>query len=315
MTNGGGKTEEARVADLTEKLDVQLDTSMLVQSHTPFSKITKLHEKTVLVVGGDAGKCAEVARGYGFKHVVTPGDILVSHPDIWPFSHVFMDYYKSFAKPLPKPIEPESKYGLKFDAIFVYNDPRDWGLDSTIIIDLLLSRQGVMGTLSAKNGDRSLPDNGYLQDGQPMLYFSNPDLWWASSHSLPRLGQGGFRECLAGVWRKVTGGNALKATIIGKPHKTTYRFAEQCLRDHRAELFGTSASKTPLKRVYMIGDNPESDIKGANRYKSSFGSEWSSILVKTGVYTGGTPAEQPTHIAEDVNAAVTWALEQSEWQA
>ena len=38
------------------------------------------------------------------------------------------------------------------------------------------------------------------------LYFSNPDLLWASEYHLPRLGQGGFREALEGVWEAVTGG-------------------------------------------------------------------------------------------------------------
>lgn len=31
---------------------------------------------TVLVVGGEGEKCRQVAEGYGFKDVVTPGDII-----------------------------------------------------------------------------------------------------------------------------------------------------------------------------------------------------------------------------------------------
>src|SRR5947207_2601458 len=82
--------------------------------------------------------------------------------------------------------------------ILVYNDPRDWGLDATVILDLLLSEKGIMGTVSLKNNNHNLPNRGYLQDGQPKLYYSNPDLWWASSYPLPRLGQGGFREAFEG---------------------------------------------------------------------------------------------------------------------
>ena len=192
--------------------------------------------------------------------MVTPGDILTAYPEIWPFSNVFLDYYKQFAKPLPRPIDASNpSKSLKIDAVFVYNDPRDWGLDATIILDLLLSSQGIMGTISGKNGDAQLPNRGYLQDGQPPLYFSNPDLWWAAKYHLPRLGQGGFRESLEGLWAAVTGGEkagvVLQKTVIGKPYKETYEFAEKRLRQHRDHIAG-GESTVPLRKVYMVGDNP-----------------------------------------------------------
>lgn len=39
---------------------------------------------------------------------------------------------------------------LRIDAVFVYNDPRDWGLDAQIIKDVLLSERGILGTFSPK---------------------------------------------------------------------------------------------------------------------------------------------------------------------
>lgn len=197
---------------------------------------------------------------YGFKNVVTPGDILNAHPEIWPFSNVFADYYKKFARPLPRPIDAsDPSKSLKIDAVFVYNDPRDWGLDATVILDLLLSSRGILGTISDKNGSKDLPNRGYQQDGQPPLYFSNPDLWWAAKYHLPRLGQGGFREALEGLWSAVTGGEKngvrLQKTVIGKPHQGTYEFAEKRLRQHRDHLAG-GVSSVPLRKVYMVGDNP-----------------------------------------------------------
>ncbi|EMC97865.1 hypothetical protein BAUCODRAFT_31869 [Baudoinia panamericana UAMH 10762] len=312
LTNGGGRSETERVADLSEKLDIKLDVGMFVQSHTPFADMHDYKDKTVLIMGGDYDKCARVAReDYGFGTVVTPADIVCAYPDIWPFSANFMDYYKSFARPLPKPVNPASlSESLKIDAIFIYNDPRDWGLDSTVILDLLLSKQGYLGTLSSKNGDASLPNHGYQQDGQPHLYYSNPDLWWASSYHLPRLGQGGFREAFAGLWRAVTNDAELQKTIIGKPYQPTYEFAERRLRAHRKKLFGHVGLNEPLKRVYMVGDNPESDVRGANNYHSPHGSQWRSILVKTGVYQDGSePSCKPTMILDGVQEAVRWAVE------
>jgi ribonucleotide monophosphatase NagD (HAD superfamily) len=194
-----------------------------------------------------------------------------------------------------------------------------------------------VGTFSAKNGDTSLPNSGYQQDGQPKLYFSNPDLWWAAKYHLPRLGQGGFREALEGLWAATTleadkTGNGkkivLEKQVIGKPHQYTYAFAEGRLVKHREAMARGEAfppkdikpgavppAPAPLKRVYMVGDNPESDIRGGNDYESPQGTEWHSILVETGVHNKGSePRWKPKQIVGDVYDAVTWALKQSRWK-
>ncbi|KAL3474177.1 HAD-like domain-containing protein [Aspergillus californicus] len=323
LTNGGGKHETERVAEISEKLQVPLDADVIIQSHSPFAEMVQgtetqsaLENKQVMVVGGDGNRCREVAERYGYKNVITPGDIIMANPSIWPFA--FMDYYKTFARPLPHTGDPsDPTKGLKIDAILVFNDPRDWALDAHIIVDLLLSSQGVMGTLSEKNGRTDLPNHGYQQDGQPPLYFSNPDLWWAAAYSLPRLGQGGFREALEGTWSAITGGPSkgiqLHKTVIGKPSQGTYEFAENQLLRNRARTFGFDSPK-PLQNVYMVGDNPESDIRGANSYRSAHNSQWHSILVETGVYRGGEPAYTPKMVAGDVLKAVQWGLQHSKWQ-
>ncbi|KAH8802866.1 HAD-like domain-containing protein [Xylogone sp. PMI_703] len=323
LTNGGGKHESARVLELSKKLGVPLTEENFVQSHTPFKLLVEgtetkpgLKNKTVLVTGGDGDKCRTVAEMYGFKHVVTPGDILMAYPQIWPFNQIFSDYYHKTVRPLPKQVNlQDPANSLKFDAIMVFNDPRDWALDSQIIIDLLLSKEGILGTYSSKNGDSSLPNKGWQQDNQPKLYYSNPDVFWATSYHLPRLGQGGFQAAIDGIWQKVTQGATLDRTVIGKPHTETYDYAEKVLNKHRAELLGVSGRKiSPLKRVFMIGDNPESDIRGANEFNSPLNTEWTSVLVKTGVYVEGTvPTYQPKVIVDDVFAAVKWALEQEGW--
>lgn len=194
----------------------------------------------------------------------------------------------------------------------VFNDPRDWALDTQLVLDLLLSIGGHLGTLSAKNGDSNLPNRGYQQDGQPELYFSNPDLFWAASYHLPRLGQGGFQAALEGVFNAITGGPEngvrLHKNLFGKPTQATFEFAENRLREHRTVLQrGESAGE--LRSVYMVGDNPESDIKGANDYKSPTGSKWDSILVRSGVYRGGAPAYEPKVIVQDVWDAVRYGLQ------
>lgn len=256
-----------------------------------------------------------------FKTVVTPGDILTAYPEVWPFSQQLLSYYQDFTRPLPAPIDPSSpSTSLRIDAVFVFNDPRDWGLDSQIIKDVLLSKQGILGTLSEKNGNASLPNHGYQQDGQPTVYFSNPDLLWAAKYHLPRLGQGGFREALEGIWTAVTGGQEngvkLNKVVMGKPYRPTYEFAEKRLISHRRDLLKNQDGPLGhLRRVYMVGDNPASDIAGGNNYESPFGTDWASILVQTGVYVPGTtPAFQPRQIVGDVWDAVEWASAQENWK-
>ncbi|KAJ9603820.1 hypothetical protein H2200_012006 [Cladophialophora chaetospira] len=327
LTNGGGKHESERVKDLSSKLSVPLHESNFVQSHTPFAELThgekSLRDKCIMVVGGEGGRCRDVAERYGFKNVVTPGDIYAAHPEIWPFSKPFQQsYYSSFARPLPRPINPASPAdSLKIDAVFVYNDPRDWGLDMQVILDVMLSHRGIMGTYSSKNGDTSLHNSGYLQDEQPALYFSNVDLLWAADYHLSRLGQGGFQASLEGLWRAVTYHKNHKSppelykTVIGKPYRETYSFAEKQLVRHRDSMFGKD-HPTALRKVYMVGDNPESDIRGANDYESPQGVEWISLLTRTGVYRdqdGRRPTWEPRAIVDDVKAAVQWALKDSGW--
>ncbi|KAH8423302.1 putative HAD superfamily hydrolase [Aspergillus melleus] len=326
LTNGGGKHESERVAEISEKLQVPLDPSVIIQSHSPFAELVRgpdeqsaLEHKCVLVVGGEGDGCRQVAEKYGFKNVVTPGDIFMANPTIWPFSKVFRNYYEGFTRPLP-PFSPRDQKdptkGLKIDAVFVFNDPRDWALDAQVILDVLLSSHGVLGTVSEKNGRTDLPNRGYLQDGQPHLYYSNPDLVWAAAYHLPRLGQGGFREALDGTWAAITGGPSkgaeLKKTIIGKPYQGTYEFAENQLLRNRSRAFGANIQQ-PLRNVYMVGDNPESDIQGANTYRSAHGSQWHSLLVRTGVYSGGEPTWTPKTVVDDVQKAVEYGLKMSQW--
>jgi HAD superfamily hydrolase (TIGR01456 family) len=325
LTNGGGKHESERVKELRSKLGVELTVDNFVQSHTPFQELVHgpegLRDKTVFITGSDAQKARTIAEQYGFKNVVIPADILHAHPTVWPFEPLMEAVYASSARPLPKPIQNGSmadKDALKIDAMFVFNDPRDWALDIQLILDLLLSRKGVLGTYSARNGDKSLPNSGWQSDAQPPLLFSNADLFWSTTHHQPRLGQGAFQAAMAGVWSRVTDGREMRRKVIGKPFAETYRYAERVLNEHRLEVLGGQGHGDvgPLKTVYMVGDNPESDIRGANEFESDGGTDWCSVLVRTGVWhpDRGDIVHRPRIIVDDVKAAVEWALEREGYQ-
>lgn len=70
---------------------------------------------------------------------------------------------------------------------------------------------------------------------------------------------------------------------------------------------GTEPNETPFKKIYMVGDNPESDIKGAND------NGWESVLLRTGVYKDddyNTMVAKPTvGVFNNVEDAVIEILE------
>ena len=314
LTNGGGLTEADHAALMGQRLGLKFSEAQVVQSHTPFCDLVPiLQHATILILGGVGHKNCKVAQAYGFKHVLTSSDIFRAEPDIYPFAELTELNHLAHGKGLQS-IPRIADGRLKIDAIFVFSSPRDWGLDLQLVTDLLLSHNGILGTSSTKNGDPSLPNRGYQQDGQPGLYFCNPDLTWATKYSQPRLAQGSFASALEGIWASQTGGaELLNRFTCGKPTATTYEYAERVLLDYHFTLYDPHhpdvLQNQKIGTVYMIGDNPASDIAGANAFKSPTGVEWNSVLVESGVYEAGTvPAHEPTGIAKGVKEAVKWAL-------
>lgn len=284
LTNGGGLSEASRVVNLTKSLGTEISPKQFIQSHTPWSQHPEAHGfKNVLVSGGRYDVCREVALGYGFPHVTIPFDILATSPAIWPY-HNLSDEERACTRPLSK--DP-------IDAVYVYHDPRDWGLDSQIILDVLLSQAGVIGTRQTQDIKQAIP-----------IFFSNPDLIWANAYAHPRLGQGAFKILMEGLYSALTG-SSLVSEQIGKPSRVTYEYARQILADYQSAL--SNGEKQEEGTVYMVGDNKASDIQGAN----DFG--WSSILVRTGVFrgtqeealSGDIPAK---HCVQDVGEAVDLVL-------
>ncbi|OXG86108.1 HAD hydrolase [Cryptococcus neoformans A2-102-5] len=285
ITNGGGVLDHERLSFLSSELGVQLTPDQLVQSHTPMRDYAhKYKEKHVLVIGGKGESCRKVAESYGMKNAHIPQDVIAWKPSIWDRTELTKEE-EAF-------VRPQDFSSIQFSAIFVMHDSHDWGRDTTLILDLLNSKNGYLGTRTEgrKNGEEAVE-----------LIMSNPDVEWRSDWPIPRLGQGAFRIGLESVYKATTGLD-LTYTQYGKPFKATYDFSELSLRRYLASV-GRDAS-VPL-HVYMVGDNPASDIAGANAHG------WSSILVRTGVFHdthGEKPAFQPTVIADNVEKGVEWAI-------
>ena len=313
-TNGGGLTETDHAAYMGHPLGLQFFGDQFTQSHTPFrTLVPQLQDAAVLVLGGTGRSNCEVAKAYGFKYVLSSSDIYHEDPDIYPCAELTaLNHFASGRDLISIPRSADGR--LKIDAIFIFSSPRDWGLDLQLIIDLLLPQNGILGTSPPKNGDPSLPNRGYQQDGQPGLHFCNPDLTYATKYPQPRMAQGAFAKALEGIWAARTGGAELiKGFVCGKPRKETYEYAERILFGYHTAQHAANFPDIPqvpkIKTVYMIGDNPASDIAGANAFNGPAGVDWKSILVESGVYEAGSAsAHIPTAIAKGVKEAVQLAL-------
>ncbi|OQN95623.1 hypothetical protein B0A48_18222 [Cryoendolithus antarcticus] len=288
VTNGGGKTEQERCIQLSKQMEIEVSPGQFICGHTPMREMAAKYG-TVLVVGGEGEKCRQVAEGYGFKDVVTPGDIIKDNPDTTPFRKLTKEEYDSSrARDFSK---------TEIEAIFVFADSRDWAGDQQIILDLLLSKRGVLGTRSET-----------FDDGPP-VFFSHNDVVWSASHDLTRLGMGALRLSLEAMYKAVTG-KELNTTAYGKPQIGTFQFATRLLQQWRKDTHGIDA---PPETVYFVGDTPESDIRGTNDFNKTSENTWYSILVRTGVYEQGTkPKFEPKFTADHVLEAVLHGVEREQ---
>ncbi|KAK2629018.1 hypothetical protein QTJ16_002121 [Diplocarpon rosae] len=308
LTNGGGSTEKHHVSLLAQRLGMpSLHERQFVQSHSPFhGLVPEFQDKNILVLGGVGDSIRNVAEAYGFRKVITSADIVKTFGEhVYPFLELEDQHHEEHGRLIEHRM-PDGR--VQISAILVWSSPRSWGLDLQLTMDLLLSEKGVFGTFSPRNGDVKLPNQGYLQDEQPKIFFSNPDQTWATAFHLPRVAQGSWRYALQGIWDAQTNKAdlGLAVTTYGKPVEATYIYAEQVLQKWHKEIHGLDAP--PIRNVYMVGDNPGSDIKGANDFQSRQGSEWKSILVESGIYAKGTtPASEPDHIVSGVKDAVNLA--------
>lgn len=91
------------------------------------------------------------------------------------------------------------------------------------------------------------------------VYASNPDFIFAGTYPVPRFACGAFVSCLKHLYSELTG-SELKVTQYGKPFPVTFDYAKATLSSWAEAQYGAS-----VDRVYMVGDNPAADIRGANR--------------------------------------------------
>ncbi|KAF2644599.1 HAD-type phosphatase [Massarina eburnea CBS 473.64] len=281
LTNGSGKPEKPRCEQLSKILSNPISTDQFIQSHTPMRALAEYY-KTVLVVGGEGYKCREVAEQYGFEDIVVPNDIVAWDPTIAPY-RVFTEEERATSR-------PRDFSQTNINAIMVFSDSRDYATDMQIIMDLLRSENGRIGTLAKDPVATRIP-----------IYFSQGDMLCPTEHPIPRMSQGTFRIGLEAMYKALSGVD-LERVVYGKPELATYKYADEVISSWMEQIHDDERLPS---NVYMIGDNPASDIIGGNMYG------WNTCLVRTGVYQGeGNDKENPASfgVFKNVYEAVTTAM-------
>eukprot|EP01122_Echinamoeba_exundans_P002195 TRINITY_DN12155_c0_g1_i1.p1 TRINITY_DN12155_c0_g1~~TRINITY_DN12155_c0_g1_i1.p1 ORF type:complete len:342 (-),score=62.05 TRINITY_DN12155_c0_g1_i1:24-1007(-) len=252
MTNGGGTPEETKMRKLVDELGLQ-DTLMEDQflcSHSPKKDLVEKYATSrVLVVGKDRQYSKHIMESYGFKNFVLLDDFAADRPYLVP--------WKKYAAGPGTTLDNEP-----IKAIFQLHEPTDWAEGLQIISDVLQS-----------NGVVTKDDFQPSSEQVVELYVANPDFTYAAHFHKPRYTSGAFVHCLKALYKESCG-RELRCTIYGKPFTDLFELAQRSLEQKLA--------KRSLDAIYMIGDNPKSDIQGAN----TMGGKWFSILVRTGVFKG-----------------------------
>ncbi|KAK9831207.1 hypothetical protein WJX74_007420 [Apatococcus lobatus] len=298
MTNGGGVTEAEKAEHLSEWLNISVHSDQVVLSHTPYRKLVKhLGDKPVLISG--RGNFHHVAREYGFTQCVSTTQLARALPDALPLSQQEPDDHEEGPCPVHDlGLGSEEK---PFKAALLFNDPGDWYRDLQLFTDIALSG-GVIGRERAPEGSKPVE-----------VSFSHKDLLYATSFPTARFGMGAFAIALETLYQKVSG-QPLPCKYYGKPMPDQYRMVEAVLVQQAQHMglelpqqSGIGTEALPFSTIYMIGDNPASDIRGAR----NAGLPWASILVKTGVFCGpgdnseADPADIVVdHVADAVEAAL-----------
>ncbi|KAK9127227.1 hypothetical protein Syun_016024 [Stephania yunnanensis] len=298
LTNGGGIPETKRARQLSALLEVSILPSQVIQGHSPFRLLlNRFLDKLIVAVG--KGEPAQVMSEYGYRRVLSIDEYASYFDNIDPVSQ-----YKTWASKTTYDADMKSKamvprydvFSERVQAAFIVSDPYDWSRDIQVLCDIL--RSGGLPGKVAEHGHQ-LP-----------LYFAADDLEYQAAFPSERLGMGAFRIALESIFNRIHP-NALEYTSFGKPNSFVFKNAENVLKklppfsfiDSYADNHEKSQS---FKTLYMIGDNPPVDIKGAKQV----GRPWFSILTRTGVFKGkSNHAEFPADLVVDtVEEAVDFIL-------
>ncbi|XP_064632832.1 haloacid dehalogenase-like hydrolase domain-containing 5 [Lineus longissimus] len=238
VTNAGNTLRQNKASQLSEWLGIEIQPQQVVMSHSPLKMFTQFFDKHVLVSG--QGPVLEIAHNLGFQRVTTIEALRHRFPNL-----DVVDHRRRKAPPCAF-----EKYFPRIDALLLFGEPIRWETNLQLLVDVLLT-----------NGQPSQAPQSISKPHIPVLA-CNMDLFWMAEACMPRYGHGTFMLCLESLYRKITGNELKYTALVGKPSELTYHHSEFVLTQQAREM----GIEAPIRTVYCIGDNPETDIYGANLY-------------------------------------------------
>ncbi|KAL9649790.1 hypothetical protein ABK040_009604 [Willaertia magna] len=265
VTNGGGETEEERATFLSTLFGIKIDPERIILAHTPLRKHASPNEK-VLYIGRNEYSCDKIMENYGFKNRISLSQFREKYPMYLPYTMKDHENYFKFNNKE----QLELSKNDKINSIVVLDTPVDWLESLQICCDLLLSDGRIGHQLDFTDPNTKQEVN---------INFCNPDLVYQGICIHPRFTQGAFRECLNCLFLKMNHNTLpLNCKLFGKPFEITYNYAKEILLEQLKKYHQFENDSLDDLTIYAIGDNPLSDIKGANE------NGLISILVRTGVF-------------------------------
>jgi len=274
LTNAGGVLEQAKANSINKLLKLEGEFEQLTYEHvivnsTPLRILKEqLQDKTILMAGiGDLGL---MAQSFGFNKYITITEYSTMFHYLVPnsanaegWTEKDMLNMRAIIKERLNILD-DSIFNdpLPVSAMIIWNDVYKWDECAQIMCDLTSSEDG---TIADK-----FPEHGTKTKHIPIYACSN-DLVYAGNFRLPRIACGGAVETFKHMYKLLYGLDP-EITYYGKPEISTFRYTEQYVRE--------KWNNFEISNFYMIGDNPTTDIKGANR------AGWTSILVKSGIFKG-----------------------------
>ncbi|CAD6198048.1 unnamed protein product [Caenorhabditis auriculariae] len=244
LTNGTNSSQKEKAQKLSQMLEFEIPAECMIMAHGPLRTLTDLHNKQVLAVGQN--NAAAIARSVGFKKIMTIEKLIDTFPHLacTDFSRKLLTK-KETAK-LRENFQP-------IEAIVMLGEPLKWETSLQLILDCLLTMGTMDDVIRGVNGSfKQLP-----------LIACNVDLVWMAEEGspLPRIGHGVFIHFLESLYETLTGLRLDFQAVLGKPTEISYLHAAHILQ-RQAQLMG----RDDVKQIYVIGDNPMSDVLGARLF-------------------------------------------------
>ena len=285
ITNGGGILESEKADEINQVLQLdecnKINENEVVLAHTPLKNISIEHEnKTILATG--IGNISKILNSYGYKKFLTVEEYTHIYPHSIPsYNNFTLEQINNSLEKVQNRLNiklnkgNDGKYNtFPIDSVFVVTDVNEWEKNVQVISDIAVSERGVPGTIGIK------------QDIS--LFITGNDLVYKSDYVLNRYGVGSFARSLQTLFKE-NYHRDLNIEFLGKPYAPIFECAKSLIEDHGSKF------------LYMIGDNPDVDIKGGKDNGIY------TILVDTGVYnkhSKNVNHHQPDHNVADVKEAV-----------